>query len=374
MWRHSDIFGRWRRWSTRVAACCLVFTLLAVTRVAFADVCVDFDNGNSPGVRGAVEVAGPSGIAVKHWDSCSGNTLTEQVCVTDPTKTEVGERLTPDGERRTVSIECPGGCVNGACVNLPGGCVDTDKANDPLKRGIVRVHSQTPGRTVTTAQEDQCTVGGKSVREYGCMGSRIVQLATRDCRHGCIEGRCVVPGESAEGCFIAVKVEEKPTSDNLGSVFKVLGVRSVVGRHFGDVVEKNDDDSGGISLDVFDASGKLLKRYSVSTSVYAIGETVGPSATTIVIPSVEREIYIPFDSLIVNAEILSGGQKVPITINRSALVCARDCLLPNESWNVHEGIRQCCPGATKSFFNPSAYVCVGCEGTKGKGCPNTGGS
>lgn len=353
---------------------CLASTLLTLTRVTFADVCLDLDNGNSPGVKGAVEVAGPSGIPVKYWDACSGNTLTEQVCVNDPTKTEVGERLTQNGERRTVTVDCPGACVDGACVNLPGGCMDTDQSNDPLTKGIVRIYSQSPGRTVTAAQEDQCTVGGKGVQEYGCVGARIVQLATRDCRHGCIDGRCVVPGSSAEGCFIAVKVEERPTSDKIGSVFKVLGVRSVVGRHFGDVIEKDIDDTGGISLNSFDAQGKLLKRYSVTSSVYAISETIGSSSTTIVIPSAEREIFIPFDSLIVRAEILSGGQKVAITINPSALICARDCLLPNESWNIHEGARQCCPGSTRSFFNPSAYICVGCETTKGKGCPNVNAS
>lgn len=337
-------------------------------QVVRADVCVDFDGGNSPGVKGAVEVAGPSGIPVQHWDECSNHELLEQVCVTDPQKIEVGARSIVMGEQRTVKVLCPGGCRDGACVGLPSGCVDTDPKDDPYIRGVTRQYSSNASRTVTDSREDECGVGGFGVKEFGCMDGRVTQLALKECRSGCVDGRCVDPAKASEGCFVALKVEERSSNDTRSSLFSVLGYRSVVGAYFDRVAPEESVSLNGMRIETYSKQKKLLQRYSINSSVYFIAEDPGKASASAVIKKRMRELFIPYDSLAVEAKIVSPHQSIAIPFNRSRLLCARECLLPGESSSVGEGSRVCCPGGVPSYFNDTSYVCKRCDSKNEKGC------
>jgi len=105
-----------------------------------------------------------------------------------------------DGEIWNIVPKCPGGCINGACVQENQICTDSDKGLNYYAYGLITGPDETGE---TTPSGDYCWDNGEGVMEGYCDSEGNGGFYSYTCPNGCEDGVCLDKlGEDCSAPFI----------------------------------------------------------------------------------------------------------------------------------------------------------------------------
>jgi len=142
-------------------------------------ICTDCDGSFDPYIKGRIQAYDAGGIYHDVWDQCSSSKkLIENYC----NNNVFGNR----------EVDCPGGCIDGACspdkqTNV-NNCKDSDGGYYPYVFGTV-TWTDRSGKVINT--KDVC-IGGNKLMEAVCDSNGFADNSkTYDCPSGCSNGSCI---------------------------------------------------------------------------------------------------------------------------------------------------------------------------------------
>ena len=172
--------------------------------------CEDSDNGDKFYTKGSVKVVA-EGIEDRDDDTCVSNkVLAEQSCVS--------------GQQKTTMFNCPGNCINGACVKIQT-CSDSDGGNNIFEKGnlVANIISSSTGELERVESTDSCVGSGgvemTNVIETYCiddgMGGQNFNSVSARCLNGCVDGACIkIEPTEKTGPIILPTLPEETNQDS----------------------------------------------------------------------------------------------------------------------------------------------------------------
>lgn len=206
---------------------------------------------------------------------------------------------------------------------------------------------------IVSRYTDSCDYMGVMLTEYSCQKNSIGR-SVRECLFGCLNGACVAPKDSSNGCFskIDLGITQSPVDSKWS--LKVLKFQQEIDRLWYAAARtanlKNGDEDLRISVRNLANSEIAVYYADAFPAVYRDNKKspdIEPLASEIVLPFNPRANSLVFEFL---------GSRLTLTLPPEAKRCAKPCISSPRAAGI-EGEDTCCPNFTKTPVNSKTFVC-----------------
>ena len=266
---------------------------------------------------------------------------------------------------------CVGTLLNLAFVPIVAAqfyvCKDTDTpTNNSQIRGTAELldTSTTPAKSIRRAT-DSCNSSGTALVENKCvnnlsssgqpLGTDQLVSETINCAYGCLDGVCIVPGNTSDGCFTRFIIKLTPSSaDATKPVLSVQSITQEIGALWIRMARSASLKNGNepLEIQVLDSNNTVISRaYSDFHPPYF------HESDPTLLSSALSDVILAFNPSARSVLFKAFGTQLLVSLPIDSQRCVRKCISSALDAGI-EKIDSCCSGRIKSQVNNTTFVCL----------------